>query len=77
MTNIDPTIIVAIIAFLGTATGSVASIMAASKATNTKIDALKEQVERHNRVIERVYALEKQQAVQAEKIDELEDRLRG
>lgn len=76
MNDIDPTIVVAVIAFLGTATGSIASILASAKATNTKIDALKEQVERHNRVIDRMYAAEKEIAVNTEKIEELQERLK-
>lgn len=51
-------IIVAVISFLGTAVGSVASILTANRLTNYKIEELKKEVEKHNGLIDRVYKLE-------------------
>lgn len=70
-------IIVAILAFLGTALGSIVSVISSAKATNQKIDTLKEQVEKHNSIIERVYHLEMTQAVQDEKIISIEQKIKG
>jgi hypothetical protein len=41
-----------------------------------KIDELKTQVEKHNRVIERVYKLEQNEAVFEEKIDVVNRRIK-
>lgn len=43
--------------------------------TDTKIDNLKEQVEKHNKVIERVYLLEKDNEVKKEKIKVINHRI--
>lgn len=75
------TILVAILSLCGTALGSVCSVMAANKLTNYKIDALQEQVKKHNNLIERTFRLEEHAAVMEEKIkvanhriDDLEKR---
>ena len=70
------TVIVAILAFIGTVAGSGLSIMAQAKLTNYKIDELKKQVEAHNGLIDRTYKLEKSQAVQDQEILGLDSRLK-
>ena len=70
------TVIVAILAFIGTVAGSGLSIMAQAKLTNYKIDELKKQVEAHNGLIDRTYKLEKSQAVQDQEIIGLDSRLK-
>ena len=70
------TVIVAILAFIGTVAGSGLSIMAQAKLTNYKIDELKKQVEAHNGLIDRTYKLEKSQAVQDQEILCLDSRLK-
>jgi len=62
------TIVVAIIAFMGTLIGSVASVFASSNLTKYKIEDLTEQVKKHNEVIERTYKLEQHAAVIDEQI---------
>lgn len=62
------TIIVAILSLLGTCAGSVAGIMTANKLTNYRIEQLEKKVEKHNNVLERVYLLEKHEAVIDEEI---------
>ena len=57
------TIIVAILALIGTLGGSFGGILTANKLTNYRIEQLEAKVEKHNKVIERVYNLEKQEAV--------------
>ncbi len=52
------TIIVAIISLVGTLIGSLGGILASSKLTNYKIDELKEKVNKHNNLIDRMYKIE-------------------
>jgi hypothetical protein len=76
-------ILIAILSFLGTALGSVVSIMTANALTNYKIEELTKKVEKHNGVIDRVYKLEERAEVTDEKIkvanhriDDLEEQRR-
>lgn len=57
------TIIVAMLSLVGTLGGSLCGILTANKLTNYRIAQLEEKVEKHNKVIERVYNLEKHEAV--------------
>lgn len=66
------TIIVAIIALIGTLTGSFGGIITSNKLVIYRIQKLEEKVEKHNSVIERVYKLEKHDAVIDEEIKNLE-----
>ena len=65
------TIIVAILSLVGTLIGSILGILAANKLTNYRIEQLEKKVEKHNNVIERVFNLEKQVAVDEEEIEHL------
>lgn len=74
------TVIVAILSLVGTLGGSLLGILAANKLTTYRIEQLEKKVEKHNSVIERVYLLEKHEAVLDEeikvanhRIDDLED----
>ena len=62
------TLIVALLSLAGTAVGSIAGILTANKLTNYRIEQLEKKVEKHNSVIERVYQLEKQEALIEEEI---------
>ena len=64
-------VIVASLSLAGTLIGSLAGILTANKLTNYRIQQLEEKVEKHNQVIERVYNLEKQEAVIEEEIEQL------
>jgi hypothetical protein len=66
-------IIVAILALIGTAGGSLGGILTANKLTNYRIHQLEAKVEKHNSVIERVYNLEKQEALIEEELDHLKE----
>lgn len=55
--------ITAVLSLIGTCIGSLGGIIAANKLTNYRIKQLEEKVEKHNNVIERVYKLEKAEAV--------------
>ena len=62
------TIFVATLSLAGTLIGSLGGILAANKLTNYRIQQLEEKVEKHNKVIERVYTLERNEAVMTEEI---------
>lgn len=64
-------VIVAILSLLGTLIGSLAGILTANKLTNYRIEQLEKKVEKHNSVIERVYKLEREEAVIQEEINQL------
>ena len=64
----NETVIVALMSLFGTLAGSLSGILTANKLTNYRIQQLEEKVEKHNKVIERVYNLEKAEAVIAEEI---------
>ena len=53
-------IVTALIGIIPTVVVAVFSIISNNQVITTKIDSLKEQVEKHNKVIERVYKLEGQ-----------------
>ena len=65
------TIIVALLSLAGTLGGSFCGILTANKLTNYRIEQLEQKVEKHNKVIERVYNLEKAEAVIEEEIEHL------
>lgn len=85
MSGIDWTaVIVGILSLLGTAGGSIVSVITANRLTNYKIEELRKEVEKHNKVVERVYNLEKGAEVTEEKIkvanhriEDLERRTEG
>ncbi len=64
----DNTIIVALISFAGTLMGTFGGIITSNKLTNYRIAELEKKQEKHNKVIERVYILEKDKAVFEEEI---------
>lgn len=68
----DSAIIVAIISGLFTLIGSFGGIIASSRLTAYRLQQLEEKVNKHNRVIERVYALERHNEIQDEKIKNLD-----
>ncbi len=60
--------IVALLGFAGTLIGSLCGVLTANKLTNYRIEQLEKKVEKHNNVIDRVYELERQNAVEEEEI---------
>lgn len=64
----DSTIIVGVLSFLGTVIGSFSGM----KLMSYRIEQLEKRVDKHNNVIERMYNLEKKDAIQDERIAELE-----
>lgn len=61
-------VLVALLALAGTLAGSFGGILTANKLTNYRIEQLEKKVEKHNSVIERVYLLERHEAVIDEEI---------
>lgn len=51
-------IIIALISLTGTVIGSFSGILASNKLTNYKIDELKDKVNKHNNLIDRMYKIE-------------------
>ena len=61
-------VFVALLSLIGTLGGTFGGILTANKLTNYRIEQLEKKVEKHNKVVERVYVLEKDKAVIEEEI---------
>ena len=68
-----PEVLVAVLSLIGTLCGSLAGIIAANKLTNYRIEQLERKVDKHNNLIERMYATEEKVAVLDTKVAALED----
>lgn len=66
-------VLVAILALIGTLGGTFGGILTANKLSNYRIEQLEQKVEKHNKVIERVYKLERDEAVMQEEIEHLRE----
>ena len=66
------TIIVALLALLGTLGGTFGGIVTASRLTNYRIEQLEKKVDKHNGVIERVFKLEVREEELEEKVEHLQ-----
>ena len=64
-------IIVALIGFLGAILGSALGILASAKLTNYRLEQLEKKVSLHNNVVERVFILEKQEALLEQHVADL------
>ena len=69
-------IIVALISFTGTVLGSLFGIITANNLSNYRIEQLEKKVEKHNNLIDRVYALEKNEAIIEEEISVANHRIK-
>lgn len=69
------TIIVALLSLAGTLIGSLFGILAANKLVVYRIEQLEKKVEKHNNVLERVYSLEKDEAVIKEDLKVVNHRI--
>ena len=71
------TIIVALLSLAGALIGSLFGILAANKLVVYRIEQLEKKVEKHNNVLERVYVLEKDDAVIKEDLKVVNHRIEG
>jgi hypothetical protein len=69
-------VIIAIIAFCGTAIGTAGGIMTSSKLTNHRLEQLEKKVDRHNSIVERTYVLEEKVKVANHRIENLEGKIK-
>ena len=65
-------LVVAILSLIGTLSGAYLANKKSSALIAYRLEQLEEKVNMHNRVIERTYKLEKQEALLEEKIEHLE-----
>ena len=68
-------IVVALIAASGGLLGTFAGIMVNSRLMNYRIEQLEKKVDKHNQVVDRVYKLEKRDAVIEEEIKVINHRI--
>ena len=68
-------VIVALLSLIGTLFGSLFGILTANKLTNYRIQKLEEKVEKHNKVVERVYQLETLDKVIEEKLEVVNEKI--
>lgn len=64
-------LIIALLSLVGTLLGTFGGILAANKLTNYRIEQLEKKVEKHNNLVERMYNVEKQIAIDEEEIEHL------
>ena len=68
----DSNVITALIAFAGSAVGTLGGILATQKLTNYRLEQLEKKVDKHNNVIERVFKLEANEKSVNDKLEHLE-----
>ncbi len=71
----NETIIVSLISLIGTLGGTLGGILVSNKLTTYRIEQLEKKVETHNKVIDRVYELEKRDEVEKEELKVVNHRL--
>lgn len=68
-------VILALIAFAGTLVGTFGGILAANRLSNYRIEQLERKVEKHNNLVERMYAVENSVKAVHHRIDELREEM--
>lgn len=68
------TVIVALLSLAGTLFGSGLGVIASSRLTVYRLEQLEKKVQAHNNLVERTFQLEAAQALQAQRLDRLEQR---
>lgn len=71
----SPEVLVAVLSLTGTLVGSVAGILAANKLTVYRIEQLEKKVDKHNSLIERMYAVEERETVTEAEIKRINARI--
>jgi hypothetical protein len=70
----DTSIIVALLAFAGTALGTIVGARQNTKHVTYRIEQLEKKVEKHNDVIRRTYILEEKIKVANHRLDDIENK---
>ncbi len=70
-------LIVALSTLLGSILGTLTGIVVNTRLVNFRLTQLEKKMDRHNRVIERVYLLEQQSAVAREELKAVNHRMRA
>lgn len=68
----ESNVLTALIAFAGSAVGTLGGIIASQKLVNYRLEQLEKKVDKHNNVIERVFKLEAHEKTVDDKIEHLE-----
>lgn len=68
-------VLTAIFSLAGTLVGSLGGILAAGRLTSYRLQQLEEKVNKHNNLIERVYAIEQHDAIIDVRIERLESEV--
>ena len=66
-------VLLALIAFAGTLVGTFGGILTANKLSNFRIEQLEKKVEKHNNLVERMFAVESSVKSAHHRIDELRE----
>ena len=69
-------IIVAVLGFAGTLTGSLLGVVTAQKLTQYRLSQLEEKVNRHNHLIERTFVLEGQMVEVQHDVRDIKEKLK-
>ncbi len=69
------TVLIALISLIGTLGGTFGGIITSGKLSNYRIGQLESKVEKHNRLVERIYKLEEEQKLEEEKIKVINHRI--
>jgi hypothetical protein len=70
---VEVDVMVALLAFLGTAVGTLGGIMTSSRLTTFRLKKLEEKVDAHNNLVERMVAVEERAKSNTHRIDELDE----
>ena len=71
----EPDIVVALLALLGTLGGSFCGVLASNRLTNFRIQELEKKVEKHNNLVERMALVEASAKSAHHRMDELREEL--
>jgi hypothetical protein len=72
---LDSLVIVGLLSLTGSAIGTLGGILTSNKLTNYRIQELEKKVDKHNRLIERMVAVESSAKQAHHRIDELREEL--
>ncbi len=71
------TVVVSLVALIGTLAGTFGGILTSTKLTNFRLEQLEKKVEQHNSVVERTFGLEKDRERFEERLKGIEKKITG